>query len=637
MTDRPFRRAPFEIFAALLLCLSASAQDETAVAQTAIVSAPRLDLSPASRRNQRDAEAAFLRAAKELEGGRYTEAEQDFAHAVALNPAKPDYLAALVTAREHHVTSLLQRAAAIRPSDPASAGKLIEQARTLDGTNPRVLQHTTGNAVSGSPSFHSTRLAGTAALEPNGNTHSYHERGDLRGLSARIAGDYGIVTAFDSDFRSTTIRIDLDGVTYPQAMRTLALLGNVLAVPLDSHTVLLATNSPENRQRYERMVQETFFFPGVPSSELNGFVSIAQNILDIRQVSVQPQSGAITLRGPADRVDAVQRIYEDLQQGSSDVVLDIKLYSVDKQRTQNFGVVLQASLSAYSLSSQAQSIVSQNSSLITQLIASGVLPSTASPVEIAAYLVFVAGIGGSSSLLNNSFALFGGGLTTGVLSAGSIPTINLALNQSEARSLDDVQLRIGDRLPATFKSGTRYPIQTSLYTDIASSTASSLASTTVNGVSLSSLLASYLGTSTVGTGAVVPQVQYEDLGFTLTATPRILRTADVGMKLEIKVASLAGAALNGIPVLNSRQFSSDLTVHDGETVMMISNTTQSEAAALSGIPGLSELPGFQSTTNRNSTKITGDLVLLITPHIVRRAHLAATGPYIPLTPRPGDD
>ncbi len=624
----------FAVAALLLLRAYAGAQylqPQTASRDAALV--PARGIPPASARHQREAETSFLSGARHLEQRRYAEAEQDFARAVTLDPAKGEYLASLAIAREHRVTDLLQKASAARPGNPHAADQLIDQARALDSTNPRVLQHTLGQERASAPS-HDVRLAGPLVLKPNATKHSYHERGDLRALASTIARDYGLTAAFDPDLRQATVRIDLDGATYPEAMRTLALLTNTIAVPVDEHTFLVATNSQENRQRYDRMVQESFFLPGVAANDLKDFVSIAQNILDIRQVSVEPTSGNIVLRGPADRVEAVERIYDDLQKGTSDVLLDVKLYSVDKQRVRDIGVALPTSVSAFSLSSQAQSIVSANSSLVSQLISSGLIPSSASTLQIAEYLVFAAGVGGSS-LLSNSFAIFGGGATTGALSAGPL-TINLALNQSEARALDDVQLRITDRVSATFKSGTRYPIQTSLYSNLSTPTSSSLASTTINGVSLSSLLASYLGTSTAGT-AVIPQVQYEDLGFTLTATPRILRTADVGLKLEVKVSSLAGGAINGLPILDSRQFSSDLTVHDGETVMMISNTTESETAAVSGIPELSELPGFQSTTDRNSTKITGDLVLLITPHIVRRAHVAATGPYIPLTSRPGED
>jgi general secretion pathway protein D len=605
-----------------------------AATSSASLEPPRKPLAPVSPKLRDKATTAYLRGAKLLELGAFPAAEQNFAQAVALNPAEPAYLEALAVAREHRVTDLVQQAATARPLHPAEADSLLAQARKLDPDNPRVLQR---DIAAAAPPIQHTQNASPTALRPNSSTHDYHQRGDARSLAQQVAKDYGITVVFDPQVSMQNLRLDVDGVRFDDAMRIFSAVSGTFFTPIDDHTVILATDTTENRLRYERMVEETFYLPGIPADQLKDYVSVAQQILDIKQVSVAPLGGALVVRGPADRVNAVERIFTDLQQGTSDVVLELKLYEVDKQNVRNLGIVLPSSLNAYSLAAEAQNVVSQNSSLITQLIASGVLPSTASTVEIAAYLVFVAGLGSSSSLLANSFLTFGGGLTTAVLSTGSIPTINLALNNSEARTLDDLQLRVGDRQTAIFKSGTRYPIQTSLYSDIATSSASSLASTTVNGVSLSSLLASYLGTSSVSSGAVIPQIQYQDLGLTVSAIPRILPTRDVGMKLDIKVASLTGTALNGIPILTSRQFTSDLTVHDGETVMMVSDTTRNETGAVTGLPELSELPGFQSTTNRNSSVITGDLVLMITPHIVRTAHTATKGSYIPLAPRAGDD
>ncbi|MGI4756955.1 MAG: type II secretion system protein GspD [Janthinobacterium lividum] len=638
--------------AAALLCpalviaqtSSAAKPDQTPMVQTVSDSAGSTlsdgrTLPPVSARHRSEAEAAYLRGAKRLQAGDYSAAGQEFSHAIMLDPAKSEYTQGLLVAREHQVTLLLQQAAHQRHTDAAAADRLIAQARKLDAENPRVTQRDASRIGTLPASFRpvrQTRAAGTIVLQPNASAHSYHERGDVRTLALKLAGDYGLHAAFDPDLRQQTLRLDVDDVSYADAMRILLLLSGTMATPLDEHTFLLAANTPSNRQRYERVVEETFYLPGYGADQLKDFVSVAQQLLDIRQVAVAPLGGALVVRGPADRVDAVERIFADLLQGTDEVVFDLKLYAVDKSHVRNLGVVLPQSLSAYSLAAQAQSIVSQNSALISQLIASGVLPSTASTLDIAAYLIFVAGIG-SSSLLQNSFLLFGGGATAGALAAGNIPTINLVLSESEARTLDDLQLRVSDQQKAIFKSGTRYPIQTSLFSDIASSTASSLAGTTVNGVSLSSLLASYLGTSSLGSTSVIPQVQYEDLGLTVTATPHIQRTGDIGMRLEIKVSALAGTSLNGIPVLDSRQFLSDLTVHDGETVMMISNTSRSEAAAISGLPGLSEVPGFQSTTNRNGSQMSSDMVLLITPHIVRRGHTASTGPYVPLQPRPGDE
>ncbi|MGI4854436.1 MAG: hypothetical protein ACRYF4_10380 [Janthinobacterium lividum] len=594
-------------------------------------------ITVASPRNRSAAEAAYLRGAKLLQAGNYAAAEQQFSHATELNPARTDYVDGLLVAREHHVTSLLQQAAMERPLHPDTAAAMVNQARQLDSTNPRVTQRASPEAISAAPPpVRAERLAGTISLQPNTTAHSYHQRGDTRSLATQLAADYGLRAAYDADLPNKPLRLDADDVSATEALRILTLLSGTMLVPLDSRTFILAADTAENRKRYERVVEETFYLPGLQADQLKDFVSIAQQLLDIRQVAVAPLGGALVLRGPADRVDAIERIFADLLQPPDEVIFDLKLYVVEKSHVRNLGVVLPQSLNAYSLATEAQSVVSQNSTLISQLISSGVLSSNASTLEIAAYLVFVAGLG-SSSLLQNSFLLLGGGLTTAAISAGSIPTINLALTESEARNLDDLQLRASDQQKAIFKSGTRYPIQTSLFSDIASSTATSLAGTTVNGVSLSSLLAQYLGTSSTGSGAVIPQVQYEDLGLTVTATPHVQRTGDVGLRLEVKLSALSGGSLNGIPILDSRQFVSDLTVHDGETVLMMSNTNRSESAAVTGLPGLSEVPGFQSTTNRNGTQSTSDLVLLITPHIVRHGHVRATGPYVPLTTRTGDE
>lgn len=584
-----------------------------------------------SQKGRDAAEKAYLAGAKELANGRFPQAEKLFAQAVERNPLRSEYVQALLLAREHHVTDLLHEAAKERSTDPAGADALVAQARSLDATNPAVAQH--APPVDLHP-IRTERLAASIMLLHDASRHSYHQRGSVRSLAEAVARDYGLRVAFDPDMPTKDYRIDVDNANFAEAMQVLGLVSDTMFVPLDEHTILLAQDTQLNHQRYEHMVEEAYFFPGYAADQLKDFVSIAQTILRIEKVSVDAAQNAIVVRGPADLADAAERIFTDLMGGQSDVVFDVKVYSVDHSRARNLGVVLPSSFTAYNLATEAQNIISANSSLVEQLIANGVIPSGTSNVAIAAYLVFVAGVSGSTALTNTFFVFGGGSTTTGVTTANA-PTINLALSTSDARTLEDVQIRAGNMQNAIFKAGMRYPIQTSLYSDIASST--SAANTSVNGVSLSSLLSQYLGSSSLSNGSVIPQVQYEDLGITVTANPKIQWTGDITTHLEVKISALAGSSLNGIPILASRQFSSDLTVHDGDTVMMVSQTTSSETAAVTGLPGLSELPGFQSTTNKNGSKSTGELVLLVTPHITRRAHTSARGPYIPLQTRPETD
>ena len=66
--------------------------------------------------------------------------------------------------------------------------------------------------------------------------------------------------------------------------------------------------------------------------------------------------------------------------------------------------------------------------------------------------------------------------------------------------------------------------------------------------------------------------------------------------------------------------------------MILSNVNRSESRAINGLPGLSELPGFQSATDQTIEKDSSQLVLLLTPHIVRRRSSIVAGPRIAFAP-----
>ena len=607
---------------------------------SAIAPAQKTSTQPVSAGESAKAERFYLEGAKLLQAQDYTHAEERFALAVRLDPRRPEYVQALALAQEHRVTKLIQQAAATRAKDPGQADALLAQARAVDAANPRLTQRGGPEAAAPVvvPGALRTELASTIALRPSAGRQSMHQRGDTRSVATALGQIYGIRIVADNELTAKQLRLDLDDVDFAQASHVLQMSSGTLIVPLDAQTALIADDTATNRTRLERIAEEAFDLPGYSTEQINDVANVAKTVFEIKQVSVQPLGKTIVLRAPEDTLAAADAIFRDLVDTGPEVLLELKLYAVDRSNTRNLGVILPQSINSYSVAAETQNVLSQNASLVQQLIASGVLPATATPQQIALYLLFVAGLG-NNSLIQNSFLIFGGGLSLGAVSAGNNPILNLALTQSDARTLDDLQLRVGDRQTATFRSGIRYPIQTSLFTDVASPTgAGALGNIQVNGVPLSSLLSQFLGSSSgISSGAVLPQIQYQDLGLTVKASPHVQRSGDMAMHLELTVDALAGSSLNGIPVLASRNTSSDLTLRDGETTMMVSYLSRAESAAVSGLPGLSEIPGFQSTTNQNKNVATSELVVLLTPHIVRRGHLHATGPYIPLQNRPSSE
>jgi Flp pilus assembly secretin CpaC len=106
----------------------------------------------------------------------------------------------------------------------------------------------------------------------------------------------------------------------------------------------------------------------------------------------------------------------------------------------------------------------------------------------------------------------------------------------------------------------------------------------------------------------------------MKVTPYIHRDQSISLKLDLKIDALAGSTINDIPVLTNREFAAALDLKDGASAMVTSNLNTQEARAVSGLPGLSEIPGLQSTTDKNVQKSNDELVVLITPHVVRLPH-----------------
>jgi type II secretory pathway component GspD/PulD (secretin) len=290
---------------------------------------------------------------------------------------------------------------------------------------------------------------------------------------------------------------------------------------------------------------------------------------------------------------------------------------------------------AFSVAAEAAQLVSANQSVIDEAIAAGLIKVTGNSVtDLITEVGFLIASGTvSGGQFTNLLGIFGNGLSLAGLYVGSGANFNLLLNSSDIRTLDAVQLRSGDNQDATFRAGTRYPIITSTYTTgLSSSVASSVAGLNINGTNVGSLLSQYLGTSSV----TVPQIQFEDLGLTLKATPHILHNGAVQLKLDMKIESLGAGSLNGIPVLNNRQLTSTVTVPSGQTALLASEVSSSETRDVQGIPGLSELPGFQSTTNSSVEHNTGELLIIITPHIVRENDLRIASHALSLPRSSGD-
>ena len=235
----------------------------------------------------------------------------------------------------------------------------------------------------------------------------------------------------------------------------------------------------------------------------------------------------------------------------------------------------------FNVGSEEAAILSQNSALIQQLIASGVV-SAGDTLGIIALLIAAGAVTGSQ--FQQGFYLFGGGLTTSGVSWGTA-TANASLTASDTRELDKIQLRVGDQQTGTFREGIRYPIITESY--------SSVSTNPYAGANIPQISS---GASAVSSYAATPNIQYQDIGLTLKATPRIMRDGDINMALEMTISSLGSGSLNNIPVINNIEYKSSVSLKEGEASVIAGSVSRQEIKALTGVPGLNDIPGFPRPT-----------------------------------------
>jgi len=111
-----------------------------------------------------------------------------------------------------------------------------------------------------------------------------------------------------------------------------------------------------------------------------------------------------------------------------------------------------------------------------------------------------------------------------------------------------------------------------------------------------------------------PGSEYIDIGLKVKATPTLHENNEVTLQLEFEIRALAGASVNGIPVITNRTISQTVRLRENETSIIAGLLDREETNSLSGIPGFANLPGLGyafGTKSKNSTDT--ELLILLTP------------------------
>lgn len=610
-----------------VLCLSAvSVWSQTAPAASDAGDCTKLRTPGAcnvSKRDLKNADQDFRRAMALQKEGKTQEAFDAFAAAARLVPNNLDYVTAREVLRQQMVMEHLNHGNELAAGHHDERAKAeFRQALALDPSNEFARERLSDSVPLPHQSLGPVTYvdsSGELQLAPAAGTRSFHYRGDARQLIQSIGHEFGIAAEFDESFRSANLRFNVDDVNFWRAMQIVSDMTKSFVVPIDPHRMMVMADTAANRAQYERMAKRTFYLDASTPQELTDVLNVLRTLFDIRQITPVPETSSIIVRAPQRLLDTATDLLRSIDLSRPQVMLDFQVLQVNQSMMRDIGIDVPLQWQAFSLSSAALAALNQPNiqNQINQLLTNGGLTG-ANAGALAGLLQQLQNQQSSlSNLLQNPFATFGGGSTR-----FAIPwppsTLHFSLNTSRATTLQQITIRASQGNDAVLKIGERYPILNAIYTSAYSSPGISQV-----------LQQAGLNQNLTQSGSLYqpfPSFTFEDLGLNLKAKPQI-HQGGVTLDLTVELKSLTGDAFNGVPVISNQSYTGALSVADGQTAIIAGALDRSQSKALSGPPGLALIPLLNRIASHNTLQQSdGELLILITPHIVRRP--PETGPAV---------
>src|ERR1700723_1378657 len=499
----------------------------------------------AFERNRFEAAAAIVHKGHKLrEDGKLDEAVAEFQKALAIDPS-------LFIAKQE-LDQILKIINDQRNPPPQAAGPPVGLERKLhDAAGPVELA-----AISNIPI--------TVKMLATKSDVVYRTVGQLAGINV----------LFDPDYTPRVINVDLNGVTLEEALQITALESKTFWRPVTANTIFVAQDNAAKRKELEQSVLKTFYLSNLSqASELQDVVNAIRSVLDVQRVQQLLSQNAVVVRGTPDQIALAQKLVEDLDKAHPEVLVDIAVMEVSKDKSRTLGLSPPTSISLALQENLNPSATSTASTTTT-----GTTSSTP-------------GIN-LNSLANINATNF----------QVTIPSANLStlMGDSDTKLIQNPQVRALDGQKATLKIGERVPVATGSFQP------------GIGGVGINPL--------------VNTQFQYLDVGVNIEITPHVHQGGEVTLKLVMEISSVTGqASIGGIsqPIIGQRKIEHEIRLKDGEANLQGGIFTESETRSLTGIPGLASIPIlkylFGQTTQDHSTD---ELIFAIVPHIIRGTELS---------------
>jgi general secretion pathway protein D len=279
------------------------------------------------------------------------------------------------------------------------------------------------------------------------------------------------------------------------------------------------------------------------------------------------------MRATPDELLLAQKLINDLDKSRPEVVVDVALLEVNRDKTRTIGIQLPGT---FGVALQQSNATSTTTGTTTSTTTSTTTTTGSS----------------SSNLTLNSLSHLNA--TNFAVTIGQA-TANLLLSDSDTKVLQNPSIRATDGQKADLKIGERIPVATGSYqTGAATAVVSSLVNT---------------------------QFTYLDVGVEIEITPIVHYDRDVTLKIKIVSSQEEGSTnIGGItePIISQRTADQVVRLKEGEVNILGGFLQKQDLRTTGGTPGLGELPILKYIFSSTAHEVQDDeIIFMLTPHVVR--------------------
>jgi general secretion pathway protein D len=369
----------------------------------------------------------------------------------------------------------------------------------------------------------------------------------------------GINVLFDADYRDKKAKVQLQGVTFQEALDQITFAHRLFYKVLDKNTIIIVQDSQAKRRVYEDLLLRTFYLQNVDTKEVEAILKTALG--PQAKVLGNPTVNALTVIGTVDQLALAERVIGSNDKAKGEVMVEVQIMEVNRNKLKEYGIRLSNYGAGIGL------VPNENPAT---------LPTD---LNIRAHLL--------SSLNLSDFIV-------------SIPAsifTRFLQNEDSVKILASPRLRAAEGKKTALKIGTEVPVPVTTFT----------ATQPIPG----------------GGGGFSPATsfQYRNVGVNLELTPRVSASGEITLELGAEF-SLPGneSDIGGqrLPTFFTRTINGILRVRDSETTLVGGLLQTREIETFAGALGVQSVPILNRLIpNTSRRREQTEILISITPHLVR--------------------